>query len=263
MEIDFKLIDLIIKKVKEIYEKSKKITDINITNKEGNDIVTTIDLYMENEIINFIKEIFPNHSIYSEECGESPKESEYEWFIDPIDGTINFACGIPLFSTSIALKKNDEIILGIIFDYNQNEVYYALKGNGAYCNGKKISVSNNTQLKDSVISFCLTSHYNQNHIDDVLYAEKQLADKVRGLRLIVTAAIELCWIASGKTDGMFNVKPSIGLSSAAGKLLVKEAGGMISNIYGEERNKVDTLAVSNGKIHNELIEKLNFNNKGE
>ena len=261
MKIDFKLVEFISKEVKEIYEKSKGIKDINIGKKEGNDIVTAIDVYMESEIIKVIKNIFPEHSIYSEECGEIKQNSEYEWFIDPIDGTINFACGIPLFSTSIALKKNDDMILGIVLDYNTNEVYYAIKGMGAYCNGKAIKVSNNTLLKDSVISFCLTSHYSQEHINDVLYAEKNLASKVRGLRLIVTAAIELCWVASGKSDGMFNVKPSVGLSSAAGKLLVTEAGGKISNVYGDDRAQIDTLVVSNGKIHEELIKELGFCNK--
>lgn len=216
---------------------------------------------MENEIIKIIKSVFPEHSIYSEECGEQDNNSEYEWFIDPIDGTINYACGIPLFSTSIALTKNGETILGIIFNYCFNEVYYALKNEGAFCNGKRIHVSNNSELKDSVISFCLTSHYNQKHIDDVLYAQKNLASSVRGLRLIVTAAIELCWVASGKIDGMFNVKPSVGISSSAGKLLVTEAGGKISNLCGNERQKIDTLVVSNGIIHRELIKVLDFNNK--
>ena len=110
MNIDFDLIKDLKEKILEIYENSKKIKNINIENKEGNDIVTAIDLYMEKNIIKVIKEMFPEHSIYSEECGEERNESEYEWLIDPIDGTINFAAGIPLFSTSIALKKNDETI---------------------------------------------------------------------------------------------------------------------------------------------------------
>lgn len=100
------------------------------------------------------------------------KGSEYEWFIAPIDGTINFASGIPLFSTSIALKENNETILGVVFDYNQNDIYYAIKGKGSYCNDKKLRFSENSKLKDSIISFCLTSHYNSEHIKDVLNVEE-------------------------------------------------------------------------------------------
>ena len=105
MKIDFNLIEEMQKKVLQIYNESRKIKEIDIKNKEGNDIVTAIDLYMEKNIISLIKKWFPEHSIYSEECGEQNNTSEYEWFIDPIDGTINYASGLPLFSTSIALKK--------------------------------------------------------------------------------------------------------------------------------------------------------------
>lgn len=213
---------------------------------------------MEKNIIGFINEWFPEHSIYSEECGEQKNKSEYEWFIDPIDGTINFASGLPLFSTSIALKKNNETILGIVFDYSQNDIYYAIKGEGAFCNGNKLQVSNRNKLNKSIISFCLTSHYSDEHIRDVLIVEKKLASKVRGLRLIVSGAIELCWCASGKIDGVLNVKPSVGLSSAAGKLFVEEAGGIITNLRGEKRNNVDTLLVTNGKIHNEIVKLIDW-----
>lgn len=259
MNIDFDLIEHLKEKVLEIYNDSKEIKDIDVNKKDGNDIVTAVDLYMEKRIIETIKNIFPEHSIYSEECGEEKNKSEYEWFIDPIDGTINFASKVPLFSTSIALKKNNETILGIVCDYNQNDVYYAIKGKGAFCNGKQLKVSNNDTLKDSIISFCLTSHYNNEHIKDVLNVEEKLASKVRGLRLIVSGAIELCWCAAGKIDGVLNVKPSVGLSSAAGKLFVEEAGGKVTNLKGINRENIDTLLVTNGKIHNELVEILNWN----
>ena len=258
MNIDYELVKELKETIFESYKSALKL-DKNVRNKELNDIVTDIDIYMETKIIEKIKEIFPEHSIYSEEKGEIIGNSEYTWYIDPIDGTINFAAGIPLFSTSVALKKNDETIFGIVIDYNQNDVYYAFKGRGAYCNDEKLTVSNNEELKESILSFCLTSHYSNEHIKDVLNVEEKLAAKVRGLRLIVSAAIELCWCASGKIDGVINVKPSIGLSSAAGKLFVEEAGGKITNLKGKKRNGIDTLLVTNGKIHDELVEVLNTN----
>ena len=258
MNIDFELVDFLKNKIIGIYEQSKEIFDLNIENKEGNDIVTDVDLFMEKEIIKVIKEIFPEHSIHGEEFGESISKSEYEWLLDPIDGTINYANGIPLFSTSIALNKNDETILGLILVYSENNYYYAIKGQGAYCNGEKLEVSQKSELQDSVISFCLTSHYDDSKIDEVLDVEKMLANKVRGLRLIVSSAIELAWCASGIIEGCINIKPSKGIGSAAGKLLVTEAGGTVTNIKGNKRQKIDTMLVTNGKIHQKLVNALKY-----
>lgn len=253
MEINFNLIDNIKELVMKAYNEAKEMKNKNIKNKELNDIVTDVDIFMENKIVTAIKNWFPNHSIYAEESGEVNQNSEYEWLIDPIDGTINFASGLPLFATSIALRKKGDIILGIIFDYSQNDIYYTMKGKGAFCNGNRIHVSECDKLNNSIISFCLTSHYNDKQIKDVLKLEEKLASKVRGLRLIVSAAIELAWCASGKIDGCLNVKPSIGLSSAAGKLLVQEAGGKVTNLQGNPRENIDTMLVTNGKIHNEVV----------
>ena len=139
MKIDFDLLEKLTEKIFQIYEEAKNIKELAIKNKEGNDIVTEVDMFMEKNIIEMIKEYFPEHSIYSEESGEEKNKSEYEWFIDPIDGTINFASGLPFFSTSIALKKMDDTILGLVLDYSQKDVYYAIKGQGAFCNGKKIT----------------------------------------------------------------------------------------------------------------------------
>lgn len=260
MNIDFNLVKELKELILETYEKALKL-EKNVRNKELNDIVTDVDIFMETKIIEKIKEWFPEHSIYSEEKGEIIGNSDYVWFIDPIDGTINFAANIPLFSTSVALKKNDKTIFGLVIDYSQNDIYYAFEGKGAYCNGERLEVSKNDKLNNSILSFCLTSHYSDEHIKDVLNVEEKLASKVRGLRLVVSGAIELCWCASGRTDGVINVKPSVGLSSAAGKLFVKEAGGKITNLKGNERSKIDTLLVTNGKIHNELVEMLNNNTK--
>lgn len=258
MNIDSNLVKELKELILKSYEESLKL-DKNVRNKELNDIVTDVDIFMETKIIEKIREWFPEHSIYSEEEGEIIGNSDYVWFIDPIDGTINFTAKIPLFSTSIALKKNNKTIFGLVIDYNQKDIYYAFEGKGAYCNQEKLEVSNNDKLNNSILSFCLTSHYSDKHINDVLKVEKKLASKVRGLRLIVSGAIELCWCASGKIDGVINVKPSVGLSSAAGKLFVKEAGGKITNLKGQERNKIDTMLVTNGKIHDELVQILNNN----
>ncbi len=130
MNIDFDLVKELKETILENYNKAVKL-DKNVRNKELNDIVTDVDIFMETKIIEKIREWFPEHSIYSEEKGEIIGNSEYVWFIDPIDGTINFAANIPLFSTSVALKKNDETIFGLVIDYSQNDTYYAFAGKGA------------------------------------------------------------------------------------------------------------------------------------
>ena len=215
MNIDENIFNELKETIFKAYKEAIKL-DKNVKNKELNDIVTDVDIFMETKIIEKIRKLFPSHSIYSEEKGKIIGNSEYVWFIDPIDGTINFAAGIPLFSTSVALKKNNEAIFGLVVDYSQNDVYYAFKGNGVYCNGQKLQVSNNSKLNNSILSFCLTSNYNDDYIKKALVIQEKLASKVRGLRLVVSGAIELCWCASGKIDGVINVKPSIGISSAAG-----------------------------------------------
>ena len=256
MEINFDFVNSLKEVVLRAYEESKKIEDLGIENKELNDIVTKVDLFMEKKIVEKLQEWFPEHSIYSEEIGELSKKSEYEWLIDPIDGTINFSSEIPMFATSIALRKNQDTIFGFIYDYTHEKCYYAIKGQGAYCNGERIHVSEKKELSDCVLSFCLTSHYNTEKINEILEVEKMLASKVRGLRLIVSAAIELAWCAEGKIDGCINVKPSVGLSSASGKLLVSEAGGMVTNCKGQKRKNIDTMLVTNGKIHDKVVNEI-------
>lgn len=258
MEIDFNLISRLKELIISSFNDAQKINNINVQKKEFNDIVTDVDLFMEKKIVNSLREWFPNHSIDSEEFTNINKDSEYEWLIDPIDGTINFSNGIPMFSTTMALRKNNEAILGVIYDYTNEKFYYALKGEGAYCNGERIHVSEKDNLSDSVISFCLTSHYNIEKINEVLEVEKYLAPKVRGLRLIVSAAIELAWCAEGKIDGCLNIKSSKGLGSSAGKLLVAEAGGKVTNIKGKPRENIDTMLVTNGKIHKKLVNALKY-----
>ncbi len=246
----------VVKIAKKAYKNARKIKQNLIENKELNDIVTSVDKVMEREIVDNLAKLFPTHSFYGEEYGQSNNASEYDWLIDPIDGTINFAAGIPLYGTSIALRKDKETIFGVIFDWENRDIYHAVKGQGAFKNQEKLQVSSRQNLNECIVSYCLTSHYEQKHIDAVLAVVKKLAAKVRGLRLIVCSTTELAWLASGKTDAMLNVKPSIGLSSCAGKLIVAEAGGKITNLQGNPQTDKDTMLISNGKIHNEILKAI-------
>jgi len=166
MEIDFKFIQEFILVIKNAYDEAMKISNKNIKNKELN----------EKNILNIAKKYNVSREVIYRKLLNLNKISNslYE-----IDGTINFASDIPLFATSVALRKNGDIVLGIIIDYSQDDVYYCIKGQGAFCNGKHINVSKNNKLNNSIISFCLTSHYNDKHIKEVLKIEEKLASKVR------------------------------------------------------------------------------------
>ena len=225
--------------------------------KEQRDIVTNTDIFIENRMIERLKKRYPTHFFSSEEAGEAIISKNaidvYEWVIDPIDGTINFAAGLLWYSTSICLKHNNEVVIGIVYIHSTKDLYTAIRGQGSFCNGKSIHVSMTPRLDQAVLSFMLTSHYTEEQTGYILRIVKNLSLKTRGLRLIVSQALELCLIASGKLDGTVCIK-SRGFSSSAGALIVQEAGGKVSTIDGGKRDsKATSLLVSNGIIHDELV----------
>lgn len=240
-------------------EKSQLSKEIVL--KEQRDIVTNTDLFIEKRMIERLKEHYPSHFFSSEEVGEAiigqNASDVYEWVIDPIDGTINFAANLPWYSTSLCLKHNDVLVVGIVFIHSTKELYSAILGHGSYCNGTPIHVSKTQSLDKSILSFMLTSHYTEEQTDLILKIVRNLSLKTRGLRLLVSQAFELCLIASGKLDGTVCIK-SRGFSSSAGALIVQEAGGMVSTIDGGKRDsKATSLLVSNGIIHDELVKVSN------
>ena len=141
--------------------------------KEQRDIVTNTDIFIENSMIDRLKKQYPTHYFSSEEAGDAiiskSATDVYEWVIDPIDGTINFAAGLPWFSTSICLKHNNEVVVGIVYIHSTKELYTAICGQGSFCNGKSIHVSSTPRLDQAVLSFMLTSHYTEEQTDDVLH----------------------------------------------------------------------------------------------
>lgn len=162
-----------------------------------------------------------------------------------------------IFGIVAALQKNGETILGVTVLPEQKEVYSEIKGKGAFCNDKKLEVSARKELKECIATICLTSHYNDEHTAKAIEVIKKLSPEMRGVRIIVSSSAELCWLAGGKTDAVINIKPSVGLSSCAGKLFVTEAGGIVTNISGTKREQIDTMLCSNGLIHEKLVKLLN------
>ncbi len=217
-----------------------EIEKLQVSRKGPNDFVTNSDIKTEKIIIDELKKAKPNFSIISEENGiEINKDEKNTWLIDPIDGTINFLHGIPHFAISIALKSDNEIVSGIIFDPIKNELFFAEKDNGAYFNNQRIRVSRKNEIND-----CLFVTGGKIKI------EPNLTYRRSGC-----AALDMAYVASGRYDGYFQNNLKI-WDIAAGIILIKEAGGLINDI---DLNKTENIKViaSSGDINTKFKEKIN------
>jgi len=216
-----------------------------------NDLVTEADHASEKAIIETIQKNYPDHFILSEETGEIKTLSEYKWIIDPIDGTINFANGIPICCVSIGLEKDGEIIMGSVYNPFMNELFVAEKKIGATLNNKKINVSNKTKVGNSclVTGFPYTYSESKNGPLEIFSA---LIRKAIPVRRLGSAAIDLCWVAAGRFDGYFEHHLQT-WDSAAGFLMVKEAGGKVTDFSNNDYSVYQKqILATNGLIHEEL-----------
>jgi myo-inositol-1(or 4)-monophosphatase len=218
-------------------------------------LVTDIDRASEKHIKEFIQKKYPSHSILAEEGGETKKVSEYLWVVDPLDGTTNFAHGLPIFSISIGLQKNGNTIAGVVYDVIRDITYYAEKGGGAFAGSQKINVSGNDNLSHSVLATGFPYNISDNP-EHALEKFTALTKASRGMRRLGSAAIDFCYVASGIFDGFWEVY-LYPWDICAGKLIVEEAGGRVSGFSGE---KIDIytkrILATNGRIHNRMTEFL-------
>lgn len=219
--------------------------------KDDNTLATQADEEAEKSIIEIIKKNYPDHAILAEESGHQDTTSEYTWIIDPLDGTQNFVNGIPIFAISIALAKNDEPIVSVIFNPITNDLFAAEKGKGSFCNEHKLSVS--SQKADAAMITIGTSSKSQDK-DLVRRCFFHARDYVKSVRYLGSAALELCYLARGGTEGFINIGTSK-WDYGAGVLLVQEAGGKLSDFHGNPWNfSQNYFLASNGVIHPALLE---------
>lgn len=228
-----------------------------ISSKETlNDLVTEADHASEQAIFKVIQANFPTHFILSEETGEIKQDSAYKWIIDPIDGTINFAHGIPICCVSIGVEKEGKMILGAVYNPFMNELFFAEKGTGASLNDKKISVSK----EDNILKSCLVTGFPYQYLDSAngpLQVFEKLIRKAIPVRRLGSAALDLCWTAAGRFDGFYEHKLQA-WDSAAGFLMVEEAGGKVTDLQGGAYNPYQPgIIATNGKIHHALQEVVN------
>ena len=219
------------------------------------DLVTKTDKNAEQVIKDDILANFPDHSILAEESGETKSSSEYLWVIDPLDGTTNFVHGLSPYCVSIALLKNNTPLLAVISELPAENLYWAVKGNGAFCNGEKISVSSRKSINDSLLITGF-SYQHDSKWETNMKLFKDFTKISHGVRRIGSAAADLCYVASGKADAFWE----IGLypwDSAAGILLVDEAGGKVTRMDGRPYNIFDEqILATNNLIHDEMIDKM-------
>jgi myo-inositol-1(or 4)-monophosphatase len=230
--------------------------NFTISNKEGvNNLVTEADHASEKAILSVIRSHFPNHYILSEETGEIIQDSNYKWIIDPIDGTVNFANGIPLNCVSIAIEHNGEIIMAAVYNPHMNEFFFAEKGGGATLNDKPIRVS----AKTKTINSCLVTGFPYTYINmpnGPLEIFERLIRKGVPVRRLGSAAIDLCWVAAGRFDGFYEHK--LEPWDSAGYLIVEEAGGRVTDFEGNKFSIYQhRVLATNGKIHDELLGVIN------
>ena len=232
--------------------------EFKVSNKEGiNNLVTEVDHASEKAIIDVIRKNFPEHYILSEEAGEIVQDSTYKWIIDPIDGTVNFAHHIPICCISVGLEIDKQMVLGAVYNPFLNEFFIAEKGKGATLNDKAIKVSS----KEKVENACLVTGFPYTYLDEPngpLQVFERFIRKGIPVRRLGSAAIDLCWVACGRFDGFYEHKLQA-WDSAAGFLIVQEAGGKVTDLRGQPYSPYQPgIVATNGIIHEEILKWIGF-----
>lgn len=216
------------------------------------DLVTEADRASEKLVVERLNAYFPSHSVLGEEGGLRDKRSDYRWYVDPLDGTTNFAHGYPMFNVTLALEHNGELVCGVIYDPLRQEMFAAELGGGAFLNGHRISVSKAAKLEESLLSTGFPSRKRHENVN--IHFFHQVAMLTHGVRRGGSAAIDLAYVACGRLDGFweFGLNP---WDMAAGLLLIREAGGRTTDMHGGPV-KLDGahIAVSNTAIHEPMLE---------
>lgn len=232
-----------------------KISAQHIETKSQNSLVTYVDKTAEQRIIAALTELIPESGFIAEEGTSDKKGKDYNWVIDPLDGTTNFIHGIPTYCVSIGLLKGDELILGVIYEPNRDELFYAWLNGGAYLNGESIHVSNTPTLADSLLATGFP-YYDYEKLDAYMEVLKWLMHNSRGIRRIGSAAIDLAYVACGRFEAFYEYSLNP-WDVAAGALIVQEAGGSVSDFKGGSNYLFGSeIIASNKLIETELLEKI-------
>ena len=233
-----------------------EIENLQVSLKGPGDFVTNCDKKVEKILIDELLKARPSYSILSEEIGEINNDDSFKWIIDPIDGTSNFLHGVPHFAISVGLEHNKEIICGIVYDPIKDEMFTAEKGNGSYMNNQRMRVSSRSKLEDCMI-FTGGPKRDAKNRELALKEYYKFSIKVlTPIRKLGSASLDMAYVAAGRCDGFLQRNLNY-WDVAAGIILVKEAGGFVTDFNGENeyiQNK--TILATNAKINKEMIEVL-------
>ena len=232
-----------------------RVRTIETKKGEERNLVTEIDKASEEKIIGAIRRHYPHHAVLAEESGASESPAEYKWIIDPLDGTTNFLHGVPIYCVTIAVERKGEVVAGVVYDPNLEELFTAEKGSGAYLNGKRIRVSQVSELIQSLLVTGFPYDIAKNPDSAVEHFVNFLMEG-QGIRRLGSAALDLSYVAAGRLDGFWEVNLNP-WDMAAGVLLVREAGGKVTDFSGAPASiyRKQVLA-SNGIIHDAMLRVL-------
>jgi myo-inositol-1(or 4)-monophosphatase len=229
-----------------------RLDSLKVSTKGRNDFVTDVDRAAEREIIEVIRKAYPSHAILAEESGRSG-ENETEWIIDPLDGTTNFVHGFPVFSVSIACRTRGRLEHGVVFDPLRQEFFTASRGAGAHLENRRIRVSTQRTLEGSLIATGFPYRANQQYLEPYLAMLKAVMLQTAGIRRPGSAALDLAYVAAGRVDAFWE----LGLApwdTAAGTLLIQEAGGHIGTLTGGEYRQEGNVVAGTPKVYAALLE---------
>ena len=209
-----------------------KVSAKDIEEKSLNSLVSYVDKTAEKKLVEELSKLLPEAGFIAEEGTSTKKGERYNWIIDPLDGTTNFLHGIPTYSVSVALQRDDEIVLGVVYEVNRDECFYAREGGAAFLNADKIRVSENKKFANSLLATGFP-YYDYEQMESYFIVLKQLAQQTRGIRRIGSAAVDLAYVACGRFDAFFeySLHP---WDVAAGAFIVQQAGGKVSDFKGGE-----------------------------
>ena len=227
-------------------------TGIRVDKKGAIDLVTEVDLEVERMFRAMIAERYPEHDVLAEEMGGSSRGARHRWVFDPLDGTTNFAHGVPIFCASLALEIDGEAVVAAVYDPNRRELFTAEAGVGSWLNGTRLQVSANATVLESMLVTGFPYNIHQK-ADEFLKVFGQVLREARAIRRLGSAAIDICWVAAGRMDGFWeaSLKP---WDTRAAALILEEAGGRVTGMDGETwQPDAGHIVATNGLIHDEVL----------
>jgi len=248
------VVDLI-KKVGRFIEAEYKTFDRSVVEQKGiNDLVSYVDIEAEKRLIAGLKKILPKSGFIAEEgsYNENEKIKDFKWIIDPLDGTTNFVHGLPIFAISVALMEKQKIVLGVVFEINHHECFYAIDGEKAYCNGEPISISSVETLSESLIATGFPFR-NFERLPAYFQILNDFMLTTHGVRRMGSAAVDLIYTACGRFEGFFEYNLNA-WDVAAGAFIVQKAGGVVTDFKGGDDFIFGKEIIASGKIHHQMID---------